>query len=186
LAGVKTALFQATQSSNLTISPPKISRALPYVKSTLPCERRFTKSRSLTALAPPAYVVGIVDHFPRAIQFNWIQLDCCIGDPQNNGMKSKAENGWLTTLDESFVNAFAQALDISCMNQKLGTVFCQGVQGLFVHRHVSHRLPLVHGHDPLQLTSTTSLSLPMAFEMACNRSSANFAPGNRYEVTMTL
>jgi hypothetical protein len=47
-------LFHSTQSANLTPLPPKQSRALPIVRSTLPLLKAFTLSRSSNDLLPPA------------------------------------------------------------------------------------------------------------------------------------
>lgn len=80
----------------------------------------------------------------------------------------------------------------------------------FGYLHIRDLLPLVHRYEPLfpptttaihrahehvtrvigtqraaNLTSTTSLSLPTALETASSLSRENFAPGKRYEVTMT-
>jgi hypothetical protein len=55
-------LFHLTQSSNFTPSPPKMSRALPMVRSILPQLNRLTRSRSPSCLPPPAYVTGILHH----------------------------------------------------------------------------------------------------------------------------
>ena len=57
-------IFQFTQSLKVTPVPPKISSALPIVRSTFPALRSLTLSKSSSVLPPPAYVTGIVHHLP--------------------------------------------------------------------------------------------------------------------------
>lgn len=54
-----------------------------------------------------------------------------------------------------------------------------------IHRGREHVTLLVRTRRAANLTSTTSLSLPTALEIASSLSRENFAPGKRYEVTMT-
>jgi hypothetical protein len=58
-------LFHCTQSSNLTPDPPKQSKALPIVRSTLPRLSVLTVSKSSKCRPPPAYVTGIEHHSAR-------------------------------------------------------------------------------------------------------------------------
>lgn len=63
--------FHLTHSSNLTPFPPKISSALPIVKSTFPLLRLLTSSRSASSLPPPAYVTGILHHSASFSTSSW-------------------------------------------------------------------------------------------------------------------
>ena len=54
LGGNHCELFHAIQSVNFTPEPPKRSRALPMVRSTLPLLRLFTRAKSSSDFPPPA------------------------------------------------------------------------------------------------------------------------------------
>lgn len=69
-------LFHSTQASNLTPSPPKMSSAVPIVKSTFPPLRVLTKSRSSSRLPPPAYVTGMVHHWLSLLTSS-SSMPCC-------------------------------------------------------------------------------------------------------------
>lgn len=53
-------LSHSTHSAHVAPFPPNTSNADPIVKSILPLLTSFTSSKSLTVLAPPAYVTGMV------------------------------------------------------------------------------------------------------------------------------
>lgn len=57
--------FQDVQSSSFTPSPPKMSNALPIVRSTRPRLIALIVSRSSIFLPPPAYVTGKVHQRPK-------------------------------------------------------------------------------------------------------------------------
>ena len=64
-------LFHSTHSSNFTPDPPKISRALPIVKSTFPLLSSLTSSRSSRERPPPAKVTGILHHSASLDTSSW-------------------------------------------------------------------------------------------------------------------
>jgi len=63
--------FHLTQSWNLTPEPPKISSALPMVRSTLPLLSSFTNSKSSIERPPPAYVTGMLHHSASLVTSSW-------------------------------------------------------------------------------------------------------------------
>lgn len=63
-------------SSNVVPVPPKMSRALPIVRSTLPLLRSRTRSRSSMVLAPPAYVTGMLHHC-ESFSTSSVSTPCC-------------------------------------------------------------------------------------------------------------
>lgn len=69
-------LFHCTQSSNLTPDPPKQSKALPIVRSTLPRLSLLTVSKSSKCRPPPAYVTGI-EHHPARRSTNCSSMPLC-------------------------------------------------------------------------------------------------------------
>jgi hypothetical protein len=64
------------QSSKVAPVPPKMSRALPIVRSTLPALQLLTRSRSRVPRPPPAYVTGIEHHSANLETRSWSMPRC--------------------------------------------------------------------------------------------------------------
>jgi hypothetical protein len=96
-------LFHSTQSASLTPFPPKQSRALPMVKSTLPPLSRLTSSRSSKFRPPPAYVTGIVLHSARR-RTRSSSMPFCSPSLSAAWIRNSEQKGSRRRIDSTFVS----------------------------------------------------------------------------------
>lgn len=136
-------LFQATQSSNLTPVPPKQSSALPIVRSTLPLLSLFTRSRSSRFLPPPAYVTGI-EHHSDSLETSSSSMPCC---------SPSLSAAWMRNSQQYGSNCLIDSVGCLCQQVLSPALMRPGYSLTLVDFHVGYRLPFVHGHEPLALSS---------------------------------
>lgn len=85
-------LFHATASSNLIVLPPKMSSALPMVKSILPLLSFFTNSRSCKLRPPPAYVTGMVQMEDKSSTSS-VSIPACLPSTSAAWIRNSAQCG---------------------------------------------------------------------------------------------
>jgi hypothetical protein len=135
-ADAEYALFQATQFSNVTPLPPKRSKALPNVKSTLPPLLVLMRSRSCRLRPPPAYVTGIEHH------------------PANLDTSSSSIPFWRPSLSAAWIRNSEQygssiVIDSLCSSQRLRRGEAKtNMLRTFSNLHLRNGLPFVHSNKP--------------------------------------
>mmetsp|Transcript_55352 Transcript_55352/g.108352 ORF Transcript_55352/g.108352 Transcript_55352/m.108352 type:complete len:229 (-) Transcript_55352:490-1176(-) len=177
--------FHRMQSLYLTALPPKMSRALPMVRSTHPFERRSTRARSSTHRAPPAYVTGIGLHLPKA----WTSSSSI---PLHNPSTSAA---WTKNSTQNSAILFNTDGD-----RRRSASVCHLFVATCQHNLVPSSNKTIPSDSPLpsfasasptrtllQDKSTTSRSLPIRVDRSRSRSKEKSVPPsvNRNEVTIT-
>lgn len=170
-------LFQATASTKFAPFPPKISNALPIVRSTFPLLALRTTSRSLMLRAPPAYVTGILHH-SESFVIKSRSTPSCRPSLSAAWTRNSEQNGCRTCIvsvrDVSFhskVMKRTMPLVIS-----ISVIVCH----LFIATNQVSSLRL-------QERSRTSfdLSLPSVLRIDCNLANSNLPSGKRKDVTIT-
>jgi hypothetical protein len=123
------------QSSKVAPVPPKMSRALPIVKSTLPPLQSLTRSRSWTPRPPPAYVTGI-EHQSASFETSCWSMPRCSPSLSAAWMRNSEQYGSSMLIDSLPAHQPKKAIWRFRMRLTLGNF------------HLRDGLPLVHSHEP--------------------------------------
>jgi hypothetical protein len=178
-------LFHATASSNLMVLPPKMSSALPIVKSILPLLSFFTNSRSCKWRPPPAYVTGMVQIDDKSSTSS-VSIPACLPSTSAAWMRNSAQCGSRRAM---FSWKVSRSSGLRVHIGKVNSIRCH-LPLLIAKSVIVCHLSMATRHPPStrrQLRSMTSFSLspPSAASTACRRSRANVPDGKRKDVMMT-
>lgn len=169
-------LFHLQHSSNVTPLPPKMSRALPIVRSIFPRLRLSTSSRSAMFRPPPAYVTGI-EHICDKYVTSCVSMPACLPSTSAAWIKNSLQHGSSRAmLSDSYQQGLNYAMMSSPWLISKSVIVC--------HLSIATLQP---PSTLLQLRSITSFDVSPSSSNSTDssRSWENVPAGKRKDVMMT-